>query len=42
VTLDEAREEIISGIDYAAYRETADKNRLFGSDDKHELSLLLA
>jgi hypothetical protein len=34
----EAREEIISGIDYAAYRETdsslfdADKNRLFGSN----------
>jgi len=34
---DEAREEIISGIDYAAYRETdsslydADKNRLFSS-----------
>jgi hypothetical protein len=38
MTLDEAREEIISGIDYAAYRETdsslhdADKNRLFGSE----------
>lgn len=38
MTLDEAREEIISGIDYAAYSETdsslydADKNRLFGSE----------
>jgi hypothetical protein len=38
MTLDEAREEIISGIDYAAYKETdsslhdADKNRLFGSE----------
>jgi hypothetical protein len=38
MTLDEAREQIISGIDYAAYRETdsslhdADKNRLFGSE----------
>lgn len=38
MTLDEAREEIISGIDYAAYRETdsslhdAEKNRLFGSE----------
>ena len=38
MTLDEAREEIISGIDYAAYRETdsslhdSDKNRLFGSE----------
>ena len=38
MTLDEAREEVISGIDYAAYRETdsslhdADKNRLFGSE----------
>jgi hypothetical protein len=38
MTLDEAREGIISGIDYAAYRETdtslhdADKNRLFGSE----------
>ena len=38
MTLDEAREEIISGIDYAAYRETdsplhdADKKRLFGSE----------
>jgi len=37
MTLDEAREEIISGIDYAAYKETnsslhdTDKNRLFGS-----------
>jgi len=38
VTLDEARERLISGLDYAAYHETdyslydADKNRLFGSD----------
>jgi hypothetical protein len=38
MTLDEAREEVIAGIDYAAYRETdsslhdADKNRLFGSE----------
>jgi len=38
MTLDEAREEIISGIDYAAYKETdsslhdTDKNRLFGSE----------
>jgi len=38
MTLDEAREEVISGIDYAAYKETdsslhdADKNRLFGSE----------
>jgi hypothetical protein len=38
MTPDEAREEIISGIDYAAYKETdsslhdADKNRLFGSE----------
>jgi hypothetical protein len=38
MTLDQAREEIISGIDYAAYKETdsslhdADKNRLFGSE----------
>jgi hypothetical protein len=38
MTLDQAREEIISGIDYAAYRETdsslhdTDKNRLFGSE----------
>lgn len=38
MTLDEAREEIISGIDYAAYKETdsalhdVDKNRLFGSE----------
>ena len=38
MTQDEAREEIISGIDYVAYRETesslhdADKNRLFGSE----------
>jgi len=37
MTLDEARERIISGIDYAAYRETdyslydSDKDRLFGS-----------
>jgi hypothetical protein len=38
MTPDQAREEIISGIDYAAYKETdsslfdADKNRLFGSE----------
>jgi hypothetical protein len=38
MTLDEARERIVSGIDYAAYHETdfslydADKNRLFGSE----------
>lgn len=38
MTPTEAREEIISGIVYAAYRETdsslfdADKNRLFGSN----------
>jgi hypothetical protein len=38
MTLDEAREEVISGIDYAAYKETdsslhdAVKNRLFGSE----------
>jgi hypothetical protein len=38
MTLDEARKEVISGIDYAAYKETdsslhdADKNRLFGSE----------
>ena len=38
MTPDEAREQVISGIDYAAYRETdsslhdADKNRLFGSE----------
>jgi hypothetical protein len=38
MTLDEAREELISGIDYAAYRETdsslhdSDKHRLFGSE----------
>jgi hypothetical protein len=38
MTPDEAREEIISGIDYAAYKETdsslhdTDKNRLFGSE----------
>lgn len=38
MTLDDAREELISGIDYAAYRETdfslhdSDKNRLFGSE----------
>ena len=38
MTLHEAREQVISGMDYAAYRETnsslhdADKNRLFGSD----------
>jgi hypothetical protein len=38
MTLDEARELIIDGINYAAYRETdsslfdSDKNRLFGSE----------
>ena len=38
MTLDEAREEVISGVDYAAYKETdsslhdAEKNRLFGSE----------
>lgn len=38
MTLDEAREEVISGIDYAAYKETdsslhdTDKNCLFGSE----------
>jgi hypothetical protein len=38
MTPDEAREQVISGIDYAAYRETdsslhdADKNRLYGSE----------
>jgi hypothetical protein len=38
MTLDEARESIISGINYAAYRETdfslhdSDMNRLFGSE----------
>jgi hypothetical protein len=38
MTLDEARESIIDGMNYAAYHETdfslydADKNRLFGSD----------
>ena len=38
MTLDEARELIISGIDFAAYREAghslcdSDKNRLFGSE----------
>lgn len=38
MTPDEAREEIISGMDYAAYKETdsslydSDKNRLFGSE----------
>ena len=38
MTADEARELIIDGINYAAYRETdsslydSDKNRLFGSD----------
>ena len=38
MTLDEAREQLISGIDHAAYRETdsslhdSDKNRLFGSE----------
>ena len=38
MTLDEAREMIIEGMNYAAYRETdfslhdSDKNRLFGSE----------
>ena len=38
MTPDEAREQLISGIDYAAYFDTdsslhdADKNRLFGSE----------
>ena len=38
MTLDEAREKVISGIDYAAYKETdaslhdTDKNRLYGSE----------
>ena len=38
MTLDEAREQLISGIDHTAYRETdsslhnSDKNRLFGSE----------
>jgi hypothetical protein len=38
MTLDEEREEVISGVDYAAYKETdsplhdAEKNRLFGSE----------
>lgn len=38
MTLDEAREKVISGIDYAAYKERdsslhdTDKNRLFGSE----------
>jgi hypothetical protein len=38
MTSDEAREKVISGINYAAYHETdfslydADKNRLFGSE----------
>jgi hypothetical protein len=38
MTPDEAREAIVSGIDYAAYKETdsslhdTDKNRLFGSE----------
>jgi hypothetical protein len=38
MTLDEARESIISGINYAAYRETdfslhdSDMNRLFGAE----------
>jgi hypothetical protein len=38
MTSDEARELIINGINYAAYRETdsslydSDKNRLFGSE----------
>src|SRR5215470_4949154 len=45
VTLEEAREIVIDGIDYAAYRETdvslhdSDKNLLFGSEhyksDRH-------
>ncbi|MFZ0137272.1 MAG: hypothetical protein WAK89_09450 [Candidatus Sulfotelmatobacter sp.] len=38
MTLDEARELVVEGINYAAYRETdsslhdSDKNRLFGSE----------
>jgi hypothetical protein len=38
MTLDEARERIIDGLNYAAYHETdyslydSDKNRLFGSE----------
>jgi len=38
MTLDEARQLVIDGMNYAAYRETdsslhdADKNRLFGSE----------
>ena len=38
MTLDEARQLVIDGIDYAAYRETdsslhdSDKNRLFGTE----------
>jgi hypothetical protein len=38
MTLDEAREVIVEGINYAAYRETesslhdSDKNRLFGAE----------
>ena len=38
MTVEEARERLISGMDYAAYHETdfslydSDKNRLFGSD----------
>jgi hypothetical protein len=38
MTLDEARQPVIDGIDYAAYHETdsslhdSDKNRLFGSE----------
>ena len=38
MTVDEAKEMLISGMDYAAYRETgtslhdSDKNRLFGDD----------
>ena len=38
MTLDEARQVVIEGINYAAYRETdsslhdSDKNRLFGSE----------
>src|SRR5580693_2218141 len=38
MTLDEAREEVVSGINYAAYKETqcglyeSDMNRLFGAE----------
>jgi hypothetical protein len=41
MTADEARQLIIDGIDYAAYRETdsslydSDKNRLFGAEHYH-------